>query len=274
MRLPSAVLGTACIPLVYAVGSVTLGEASAAALLAFSGYHVFWSQVARIFAMECSLGLSATALLLWIARSPRPKRLHVAVYAALMLAVLSAYGPRYLREYLLVAFILPNAESGFFPGPVPFTGSATWWVVRGLVLRRSLALLTRVAFHAFTLQSKPALALAISSGRRWPSRSVWRYCRVDIGRFASEVQRAVRPDNLVFVHGNWSNTPILYYLDPEHYRLVGRDYAQACRDNPRSRVTATVRPGRSARHRPVPRSTIPVPELPWLSQTFEIRTVL
>jgi uncharacterized membrane protein len=61
MRLPSALLGIACIPLLYALG-VLLGRplsgAVAATFLALSGYHIFWSQVARMFALGCFLGLA------------------------------------------------------------------------------------------------------------------------------------------------------------------------------------------------------------------------
>ena len=67
IRLPSAVLGTLCIPLVFALGTMIAGPVAggaAAAFLAFSGYHVFWSQVARMFALGCFLSLASTVLLL------------------------------------------------------------------------------------------------------------------------------------------------------------------------------------------------------------------
>ena len=89
IRLPSAILGTACIPLLYALGVLTVGPlagAIAAAMLAFSGYHVFWSRVARMFALDCFLGLAATVLLLWIVRRSRPRDWWLAVYALLIVA--------------------------------------------------------------------------------------------------------------------------------------------------------------------------------------------
>lgn len=89
IRLPSALLGIACIPLLYAVGAL-IGRpgagAAAAAMLALSGYHVFWSQVARMFALSCFLGLCATVLLLWIVRFNKPRPLATAVYVAVLLA--------------------------------------------------------------------------------------------------------------------------------------------------------------------------------------------
>ena len=67
-------MGLACIALVYALGAMTgkpLSGSLAALLLAASGYHVFWSQVARMFAQACFLGLASTVLLLWLARGAR-----------------------------------------------------------------------------------------------------------------------------------------------------------------------------------------------------------
>ena len=54
LRLPSAILGTANILLVYWLGSLTIGRAAgllAAAFLAFSVYHIYYSQEARMYAL-------------------------------------------------------------------------------------------------------------------------------------------------------------------------------------------------------------------------------
>ena len=89
IRLPSALLGIASIPLLYWIG-VLIGQpragALAAAMLAVSGYHVFWSQVARMFALSCFLTLLATALLLWIIQGARPRGLLTGIYVAILLA--------------------------------------------------------------------------------------------------------------------------------------------------------------------------------------------
>jgi len=71
IRLPSALLGTACIPLVFWLGTLTRQTAAgwiAAALMAVNGHQVFWSQIARMFTLACCLGLLATILLLHIAK--------------------------------------------------------------------------------------------------------------------------------------------------------------------------------------------------------------
>jgi hypothetical protein len=89
IRLPSALFGTASILLIYAIGAITAGPAAgavAAALLAFHGFPVFWSQVGRMFALDCFLGLAATLLLIWIARGSRFRKLLTLLYIALVLA--------------------------------------------------------------------------------------------------------------------------------------------------------------------------------------------
>jgi len=76
IRLPSALLGIACIPLVFWLASLA-GQRTAgwvaAGLLAASGSHIFWSKVARMFSLACFLGVLATILLLLLARETRPR---------------------------------------------------------------------------------------------------------------------------------------------------------------------------------------------------------
>lgn len=89
IRLPSAFFGFACIPLIFWLGALAghrLAGALAAVFLAVNGYHVFWSQVARMFALACFLGLSASVLLLLIARGSRYRSVLTAGYVLLILA--------------------------------------------------------------------------------------------------------------------------------------------------------------------------------------------
>ena len=77
VRLPSALLGTACIPLVFWLGAITRQTAAgwvAAALMAVNGHQIFWGQVARMFTLACCLGLLATILLLQIAKQNHASR--------------------------------------------------------------------------------------------------------------------------------------------------------------------------------------------------------
>ncbi len=67
LRLPSAVIGAASVWLVYLLGRRVFGGAAgalAAALLALNGFHLFWSQAARMYVPGAFLGLLSTLLLL------------------------------------------------------------------------------------------------------------------------------------------------------------------------------------------------------------------
>ena len=89
IRLPSAFFGFACIPLIFWLGSLAghrLAGGVAAIFLAVNGYHVFWSQVARMFALACFLGLAASVLLLLVARGSRYRAILTALYVMLILA--------------------------------------------------------------------------------------------------------------------------------------------------------------------------------------------
>ena len=72
VRLPSLVLGVATIPLLYALGARITSRAealAAAALLAFSYHHVWFSQNARGYAMLAFFAVLTTLLLLKASRS-------------------------------------------------------------------------------------------------------------------------------------------------------------------------------------------------------------
>src|SRR5271157_1009923 len=88
MRLPAALLGTACIPLLFWLGMLTRQQAAgwiAAALVAVNGHLIFWSRIARMFTLVCCLGLLATILLLKIAQHDHASTTLKVLYAAIML---------------------------------------------------------------------------------------------------------------------------------------------------------------------------------------------
>ncbi|MGQ0720133.1 MAG: glycosyltransferase family 39 protein [Candidatus Eiseniibacteriota bacterium] len=67
IRLPGVLLSTACIALVFLLARLEGDRRAAfvaAALVAFSGHQIYWSQVARPAAMLCFLALAASVLLL------------------------------------------------------------------------------------------------------------------------------------------------------------------------------------------------------------------
>ena len=73
------------------LAGVRFAGAVAAALLALNGYHVFWSKVARMFALECFLGLAATVLMLIAARGGWTRTVLLPVYVVLILAGLASH---------------------------------------------------------------------------------------------------------------------------------------------------------------------------------------
>jgi hypothetical protein len=94
IRFPSILFGVASIGLVFWLG-VLIGEpvpgCIAAVFLALNGYHIVWSQTARMYTMICFLGLVTTILLILLARSVRVGRPLEVGYAAIMLLGLSSH---------------------------------------------------------------------------------------------------------------------------------------------------------------------------------------
>ena len=89
LRLPSVIMGIASIFLIFRVGSLShscrVGWI-AALMLAFHGFHLYWSQMARMYVPGTFLGLLATLLLLKISRGRREVLHMEAAYVLLMLA--------------------------------------------------------------------------------------------------------------------------------------------------------------------------------------------
>ena len=121
MRMPSALLGTVSIPLLFWLACLA-GQRKAgwiaSACLAFSGYHVFWSRVARMFALECFLGLLATILLLILARSAKPRPGLLAAYIVAVFAGLTGHIFFWTLLFTHTAWVVVTAWSAGreFPG--------------------------------------------------------------------------------------------------------------------------------------------------------------
>lgn len=89
LRLPEAILGLLSVPLIYRIGVIVHSRpagAAAAAMLALSGFHIFWSQMARMYVPGAFLGLLATWVLLELQRRARPAPLLELGYVAAILA--------------------------------------------------------------------------------------------------------------------------------------------------------------------------------------------
>ncbi len=83
LRLPGAVIGAASVWLIFLLGRRVYGGAAgalAAGLLALNGFHLFWSQAARMYAAGTFLGLLSTLLLLAFVYDGRRRLLTGAAY--------------------------------------------------------------------------------------------------------------------------------------------------------------------------------------------------
>lgn len=74
LRLPSVLFGVATVVMLYILAarlfSPSVGLVSAA-LLAFNGHQVYWSQFARMYTLSCLLGIVSTLLLVSLMRNTR-----------------------------------------------------------------------------------------------------------------------------------------------------------------------------------------------------------
>jgi uncharacterized membrane protein len=89
LRLPSALFGVASVLLIYLLGLLERDKWTgllAAGMLALNGYHIYWSQTAKMYAMGCFLGLLSTVLLLAATRNGRRQPLFATLYAIVTLA--------------------------------------------------------------------------------------------------------------------------------------------------------------------------------------------
>lgn len=93
LRLPSALFGIASILLIYVVshyeGDNSLTSLLAAGMLAFNGLHIFWSQISKMYALGCLLGLLSTVLLLRLLKGGAWPRLFLWMYIGVTLAGLA-----------------------------------------------------------------------------------------------------------------------------------------------------------------------------------------
>lgn len=140
LRLPSFVLGSVSIPLLYLVVRPWLGRGvalGAAALIAVSPFHVYYSQEARPYAALLCFGLVALACLQRLRAGPRPWLWGAG--AALGIAAMLYTHPVALF-FLPVLVLVPKKSSG--------SGRSCRWLVAaaaGLVL--AAPALVRIALH-------------------------------------------------------------------------------------------------------------------------------
>lgn len=135
VRIFSALVGTAAVPLLFAVGRRLLGRGGgllAAALLAISPFHVYYSQEVRMYGLVTLFGLAAFYFAhKWAARQEASSLL------GYILAAAAALYTQYYAAFLLLGL---NLALGLHwlrrrpPAPVLRRRAAAWLAAQGAVL--------------------------------------------------------------------------------------------------------------------------------------------
>lgn len=102
LRFPSLVVGVLTLPVVYGLGTRTIGRRWALfgmLLLAISRFHIWWSQEARMYAMAAGLLTLATYIVIRQVRAKRSRQGWV-LYALVVTAMLASF---YLTALMMVA---------------------------------------------------------------------------------------------------------------------------------------------------------------------------
>ena len=108
------------------------------------------------------------------------------------------------------------------------------------------------------LYTAPYLLLLLSAGLLSLRARIWRvglgivagvgciaslssYARMNVGpvdysRLAATISPEIQSRDLVFIRKAWYATPLFYYLTPDRYSLVGRDFQGALLKHPESRI--------------------------------------
>ena len=94
LRLPSVLFGVASILIIYVLACYTedtLTALLAAAMLALNGFHLYWSQAARMYSMACFLGLLSTLFLILIVKTTVRQRAYRVLYFIFTLVGLATH---------------------------------------------------------------------------------------------------------------------------------------------------------------------------------------
>jgi uncharacterized membrane protein len=123
LRLPSAILGALTVLLVYWVGVLLnsrWGGVIAASLLAVAGFHIWYSQEARAYALMAFAATAYAGCILWVAQKPGWPRMMANVLAGTALLYSHPYG-MFLFASLAGAMVLLLMRRGDWAiGPVRF----------------------------------------------------------------------------------------------------------------------------------------------------------
>jgi multisubunit Na+/H+ antiporter MnhB subunit len=153
-------------------------------------------------------------------RLPAPGNWKRLVEGKLTFAALLATVPFALLALASQARPLLNQRGMLFASPYLF-----------FILAHGLLALRRTAW--ITATSVALVAICALSLRSYSSMTV---DPVDYGHFAASLESEIRSSDLVFVRKAWYATPILYYLNPDQHRIIGRNYSASSSENPGARV--------------------------------------
>lgn len=117
LRSPGILFAMGSIPLIFLIARSIFGSSIgclAALLLSLHGFHVFWSQMARMYVAGAFLSLLATWLLLCLIRTSKPRPwLEFSYVASVVIGVLTVefFWPLIMIHLLWTVLVLPRLES-------------------------------------------------------------------------------------------------------------------------------------------------------------------
>lgn len=159
LRLPSALLGFAAVLLMYPLGSVMAGRSAglaAAALLAVSAFHIWYSTEARMYALLAATGLAFLLATLKLLKTPsRRWQVALAISGALFL---------YSHIYALLGFASVGLVCGLF---------ALADIVRKKSVRGSNAFQACLAMAGSVLLFLPWLVILANRARSVAEEGFW-----------------------------------------------------------------------------------------------------
>ncbi|NOD36595.1 MULTISPECIES: glycosyltransferase family 39 protein [unclassified Ruegeria] len=156
LRFPGVLFALSSIPLIFLIARSVFGSTVAclaALLLAIHGFHIFWSQMARMYVAGAFLSLLATWLLISLVRTrkPRPK-IEIAYIASVLAGVLTVefFWPLILLHLFWTILVLPRPEkeAGQLSHWIHLIRGPRLFQIQALAFILSAPALTHVAYRA------------------------------------------------------------------------------------------------------------------------------
>ncbi len=110
LRLPGVFFALGSVPLIFAIARKSFGSTVgglAALMLSLHGFHIFWSQTARMYVAGAFLALLATWLLLRLTKTRKPlPALEICYIATIMAGALTV---EFFWPLLMISYVLGHA---------------------------------------------------------------------------------------------------------------------------------------------------------------------